>query len=313
MKRPRVFGRSICSRLLLILIGSLILVTEWAVASHPLHPGERLDYTVSYDGMLSGWSFTPIAKATLEIEPVEYQINGESALSARLTVSTEQFKTAERIYPIRYSFQSWFEPAGRYTLLVDETMVDGKLSKQLVWFDQEQKLVHRFKRRQDKLSATETLPEFLRLQYASESGKPSGFKAKSKVSLQQGMLDHLSLLYRLRLLELEQGRQITLPASDGKDLISYRIKILEPESLQRQGQSIPAFKMRFQPVYRDGEEMPYIYVWYSQDKRRVPLRFYSNRSFGSIDISLDGNQPGIPWRGNEPVEPPKSFNVLDDF
>ena len=313
MKRPRVFGRLIRCCLLSILVGAQSLVVEGAAAGHPLHPGERLDYTVSYDGMLSGWRVIPIAKATLEIEPVEYLINGESALSARLTVSTEQFRAAERIYPIRYSFQSWFEPAGRYTLLVDETMVDGKLSQQLVWFDQEQKLVHRFKRHQDKPGAIEALPEFLRLQYASEAGKPSGFKAKSKISLQQGMLDHLSLLYRLRLLELEQGRQITLPASDGKDLVSYRIEVLESERLEREGQSLPALKMRFQPVYRDGEEMPYIYVWYSQDKRRVPLRFYSNRSFGSIDISLDGNQPGIPWRGREPVEPPKAFNVLDDF
>ena len=289
-----------------------LLTSGASVVGQPLQPGERLTYTVSYQGILTGWTQSDIAKAILEIDPQAYRINGESLLSAHLFVSTEQYKMAEQIYPLRYSFRSWFEPTGRYSLLIDETNKEQETTQQLVWFDRDKQLVRRYKRSDDQKHASEVLPEFLQVQYATEGGEPSGFRSRGSTSLQYGMLDHLSLLYRLRLMALQPGKVVDLPASDGKDLIGYRVEMLGEERLHRADESRMTMKMKFQPRYRDEDDLSAIYVWYTLDEGHIPIRFYSGRTFGNIEVNLDGGQPGLRWEGERAPEPPPTSNILDD-
>ena len=290
---------------------TLLLFIALPVISQPLQPGERLEYTVSYQGILSGWSQSDIAKAVLEINPQECHINGETLLLAQLYVTTEEYQTAERIYPLRYTFRSWFEPAGRYALLIDEVKGEQGAAQQLLWFDRDKQAVRRYKRSDDRMSQTEVLPPFLRAQYMDENGKPSGFRSKGSSTLQQGMLDHLSLLYRLRLMALQPGKVVNLPASDGKDLIGYRVEMLGEERLQRSGESRMTMKMKFEPQDRYDGSLAAIYVWYTLDEGHIPVRFYSGRTFGNIEITLNGEQPGERWQGERSPEPPKKFNILD--
>lgn len=289
---------------------ALLIVTSSATGQG-LQPGERLEYTISYHGILSAWSQKDIAKAILEIDPQVHQINGESLLSARLFITTEAYKKAEQIYPLRYTFRSWFEPSGRYSLLIDETKEGAENTQQLLWFDQDKQTVRRYKRSDKRIAETEVLPEFLHAQYAKKKGEPSGFRSKGNSTLQQGMLDHLSLLYRLRLMALQPGKVVILPASDGKDLIGYRVEMLGEERLQRASESRMTMKMKFQPQDRYEGNLGAIYVWYTLDEGHIPIRFYSGRTFGSIEITLDGTHPGVRWQGERAAEPAKKFNILD--
>ncbi len=272
--------------------------------------GEQLNYTISYRGILSSWQPLAIAKGVLETEPHPEQIDNTTVLSARLIVTTKPYDRAESFYPIRYNFQSWFEPTSYGTLLVDEARHEKGFKQSLLWFDRSKNWVHRFKRSDDRLSKTEVLPLFLRQRYEMALGV-SGFRKKRGSELKPGMLDHLSLLYRMRLAPLKVGDVANFPVSDGKELASYRVEVMGEERLLQGSESQVAIKVKFEPQYLDEGSLGAIYVWYALDEGRTPIRFYSSRFFGDIEISLDGKTAGEHWREEEASEPPKHPSILD--
>lgn len=272
--------------------------------------GEQLNYTVSYRGILSAWQSLDIAKAALETEPQLQQIDNTMVLSAHLVVTTKPYDAAEAFYPIRYSFRSWFKPASYTTLLVDELRREKGFNQSLLWFDRSENQVHRFKRSDDHLLKKEVLPLFLRQKYEMASGV-SGFREKSGSELKSGMLDHLSLLYRMRLVTLESGDVVNLPASDGKGLIGYQVEVIGEERLFQGSETQMTIKVKFVPQDRDEGSLDAIYVWYALDERRIPIRFYSSRFFGDIEICLDGEIAGEHWHVEGADELPKQFNALD--
>lgn len=298
-KKPRLF-------LALCLLG----VTS-SVMSKSFQLGERLDYTVSYSGILSAWRPLNIASAVLEIAPQLQNLNGETVVSAHLLVTTEAYELAERFYPIRYTFKSWFEPTARYVVMDDEMRSEKGFKQTLLWFDQDDKEVQRFKRSDDRMAKNEVLPPFLRQQYSTEEAAPSGFRKKGGAELTLGMMDHLTLLYRMRLQALKPSKVVELPASDGKDMVGYRVEVLGEERLSRAAESQTTIKVKFVPQDRDEGDLDAIYVWYALDEARTPVRFYSGRDFGNIEITLDGNNPGLRWQGEREVQPAKKFNILD--
>ena len=288
-----------------------LLASASCVTAQPLQLGERLEYTVSYQGILSAWQPLNIAKAVLEIDPQLQQINDERLLSAHLFVTTQRYNTAERFYPIRYTFRSWFEPAARYTRMVDELRREEGFSQSLLWFDRAEKVVQRYKRSNNRTSKTEVLPLFLRPRYVTEVADFSGFRKKNDVELKPDMLDHLSLLHRMRMVALEPGTVINLPASDGKDLVGYRVEVLAKERLSRGAEHRMTMKVKFEPQDRHEGGLDAIYVWYAMNRARTPIRVYSSRFFGNIAFSLDGKQPGEHWQGERPPQPPKKMDILE--
>ncbi len=298
-KKPRLF------------LALCLLSVASGVMSKSFQLGERLSYTVSYSGILSAWQPVNIASAVLEIDPQLQNINGETVISAHLMVSTEAYAMAERFYPIRYTFKSWFEPTARYVVMDDEMRSEKGFNQTLLWFDQNDKEVQRFKRSDDRMAKNEVLPPFLRQQYKSKETAPSGFRKKGGVELTLGMMDHLTLLYRMRLQRLKIGKVVELPASDGKDMTGYRVEVLGEERLSRATESQMTMKVKFVPQDRDEGDLDAIYVWYALDKARTPVRFYSGRDFGNIEITLDGKHPGLRWQGEREIQPTKKFNILD--
>ncbi len=296
------------SRLFLVLC--LLGVTS-SLLSKSFQLGERLNYTISYSGILSAWQPLNIASAVLEIDPQLQNLNGETVVSAHLLVTTEAYAMAEQFYPIRYTFKSWFEPTARYVVMDDEMRSEKGFKQTVLWFDQDDKEVQRFKRSDDRMAQNEVLPPFLHRQYKAEESVPSGFRKKGGVELTLGMMDHLTLLYRMRLQALKSGKVVELPASDGKDMIGYRVEVLGEERLSRATESRMTMKVKFVPQDRDEGDLDAIYVWYALDKARTPVRFYSGRGFGNIEITLDGKNPGLRWQGEREVQPTKKFNILD--
>jgi hypothetical protein len=291
--------------LLLALLSPPLLV---AAGSFKL--GEQLDYTVTYRGILSAWQPLDIAQAALVNEPQLQEIDGKTVFSAKLVVTTQAYDQAEQFYPIRYTFQSWFEPTAQYALLVDEMGREKGFKQTLLWFDQKKEHVHRFKRSDDKLFKKEILPPFLRLQYRLDNGL-SGFRKKSGNDLKSGTLDHLSTLYRMRLVELKSGDVLDLPASDGKDLMGYRVEVIGKEPLLQGSNDRMTTKVKFVPQDRDEGSLDAIYVWYALDESRTPMLFYSSRFFGDISISLNGQRVGDHWHEKPTPQPSRNFNILD--
>ena len=87
---------------------ALFLIIQSPAGAGQLTPGERLEYTFSYQGIFTGYISMKIAHAEFAIQPTVVIINGQKTYLSSLEVSTESFGMVEMLYPIRYRYRSWF-------------------------------------------------------------------------------------------------------------------------------------------------------------------------------------------------------------
>ena len=88
--------------LLLILLLPLAPFTR-ALAAPDL--GESLDYTLRFRGIVTGFVELDIAKLSLSVGPAMEQIDGKPVYPTRMRLTTEPYKKAELIYPVRLDYR----------------------------------------------------------------------------------------------------------------------------------------------------------------------------------------------------------------
>ena len=292
---------SVC---LLALLFSFLLATP-AVSGSPAYLGERLNYTISYRGVFSAMNWIDIADAELQTEQSAF--NGQPVYRSHLQVSTEAYGKMERFYPLRYRFESYFSTDLQRTLLFDEQKKTHKVRREIVWVDWEQRSANRYKQKVSRDAKEGGMEDTGEFDFADKgprvkkkaNGLPpllTGLDDADKGQFRQArganlrrlnnILDQLSLLQAVRVQDLVAGQEIRLPVLDGRDVLSYRIRVVKRETLEQQGQGWDTFKLRFDAFKQGAEkgeiEHPPIYVWLTTDDRRIPVRFASNYALGKF-------------------------------
>jgi hypothetical protein len=255
---------------------------------------ERLEYTVSYKGVFSAWVWVDIADAAISTELDSSALDGRPVYRSEIWATTEPYRKAELVYPLRFRYQSWFslepprtEVAARWQRA--RTEIEGGA----LWFDWGAGVIRRFSwREQDeatgKAAEPLVLPDYLAEQrFFGIALKRFRYRGQAALTLAAEGLDYLALLQQVRFRDLRQAQTLYIPVSDGKDLLGYRIRVQARERLSRSDSSIEAFKLRFDPLYQDGDSHPEIYLWISSDRRRLPLRSYSEHAlYGAVEVNL---------------------------
>jgi hypothetical protein len=277
-----------CRPLLLMLLLALPLGAAQAVACIQGEPAEELRYKVSYQGVLSLGERLEIAQVTLRRE--SWAGAGEGPLlRSTLEVTTQGYPRVEAIYPLRLDYRSWFDAGCANTRMVELWRRAPDPSHQLLWIDQG--VVQRFKKKPGKKAAA--LPVLLRSAVADQG---TGFAGGGEVRFDAGqaVLDRLTLLQRLRSLELRPGQSQEFNVSDGKKLRGYRVVMEGREAAGTDPLIAGSLRLRLEARGVDGEE-PATLVWLRDDAARTPLRFLSARPFGNFDVRLeDAGLPGQP-------------------
>ena len=270
----------------------LILTIQAPADAGQLKPGERLDYTFSYPGIFPGFISVKIAHAEFAIQPTVVIIDGQKTYLSSMELSTEPFGMAEALYPIRYRYRSWFDPGQQTPLLVTEYLETDEVSEEILWFDHENQKGYRYVKREAPEEEGEIPPDFL-LDKAGvrQSDRPLMVNSHQKSFNGNEVWDYLSMLHRLRFLEMKPGQDIDLSLFNGKEIKQFRVEVAKGR-LEKAGWNRLAYELSLTEV-RKGKDSKGMTtrIWVSDDDERLPLRFYTKHAFGAVDGILETGRP----------------------
>ncbi|MGD2081393.1 MAG: DUF3108 domain-containing protein [Chromatiales bacterium] len=303
----------------LALATGLTLVAWGAVgASVPAPPylGERLEYTASYEGLLSGGQQVDVAEVVLSTQRRPTRFNGEPAYKTTVRASTGPYEGINRVYPLRYEYNSLLSADLQRCLMFDQRRDGRKERHKVVWFDWNEHRVARLRRGADDgrgngggLEAVldDLAPrgmgqgEPLRSQAMDAFGElgiigdEDSYEARavSVPTLPDRLFDRLAMLQVLRLSDLDGSSSLHIPVTDGEKLMSYRVEILGRERVHADvdGQGWDTYHLRLSAVEAGdagpGEDSA-VDLWLATDSTRTPVRLSSEHRLGRFEIRLRG-------------------------
>ncbi len=270
-----IFSRGECRHILLktavlylLLFGRLLVpgavsaAEQQIVSAQPgiraLQPGERLTYDVSWSRLLSAGT------AVMEIKS-ETLPGGRPGL---LFVTTGSSKGAvNKIFPVNDTVRSTFDPQIMKSLSYSIRQSHGKKKmRRDVVFDHPRKKV--ISTQNDDAPKTLDIPEQVQ--------------------------DALSSLYYLRTIdEFTIGKVITVNVFDSNKNWSIEVLTLGRETVKTPAGEFAAIKVKTHPLYEGvflnkGE----VFIWLTDDSRKVPVLMKSTITIGSFVFSLTGMKPG---------------------
>lgn len=268
-------------------INFLILLWLLLPTSAMADVAESLSYRVYYQGLLSAMKELPIAEARLETQD---GADGRLQIST-LTLSSAAYDVVDSLYPIRYRLRSLYDRQGGQLVAAERYKRTRKLKHDLVWLDDG---AGRVRYLRADAAADARLPPALAPWLITDRFRE---QQTDPIALMAGLLDRLTLLQALRHGTPEAGSVLTLPVTDGETLFRYEVRQVAREVLDIGGRGHAAWKLRVEGYKHlpDGSEeadhAP-IYLWISDDERRLPLRFRMDHAVG--DFTVEWVPGGIP-------------------
>lgn len=258
-------------RLWILVCCLLVPMAVWADTSS----AERLDFEVRYRGLFSAGADVPIADVHLQTSrpgDAEY-------LETEMRVTSADYAAVEAFYPIRYLFRSWY-PDDRSGSLVYEYQESNQQTPEehkLTYFDQpgEPYVTHDLVALNSKMD----LPTL----------RSGGYPVVEDLL----RFDRLGLLQHVRAQTLTVGDRMQLSVSNGRQMLTYKIKVETEVQVQALGRQWDAVKVRFDGFELDerGREQAAhrpIYIWFSRDARHLPLVAVSRHTLGRFAVLLMG-------------------------
>lgn len=222
-------------------------------AERPFTAGERLIYSLK-------WGPFNVGEAVLEVIN-ENTVFGEPSYHISFKVETNDF--ADKFYKVRTEIETFPTTNLERSMHYRSNQQEGKRHKNFtVAMDWENMEITRL-----------------------ENGT-----LRDPLIPEGPMHDPLSILFYFRTVELIEGAELPLPATDGKKLINVDAKVVE-KSKHR----VPAGKFetfRVQPnlkdlggVFRKSKDAT-LDIWFSADERRIPVKLKSKVRVGSFTANL---------------------------
>jgi hypothetical protein len=241
------------NKALLIILAFFTLFTyaaaESSSSSAVLWKGERLVFQLSWFGI-------PVGKAVVEASDVGYR-QGKKMYGISAVTKSNEFIDA--FYPVRDTISSLIsaETLASYKYVVHEEEGDYRSDKEII-FDYE------------KRKATFT-----------KNGEASTYDIPAFVT------DSLSAYYYFRTKELTVGKSVTIDVFDDKQLWQVEIQALRRETVSTPAGTFDAIVtkplLKFEGIFqRKGD----VYIWITDDSRKLPVRMKSKIAIGSINADL---------------------------
>ena len=220
-------------------------------------PGEILTYDISWSRMISAGT------ATMEVKE-EKLPDGRDGL--KFVVTGRSVGLLDKVYPVNDSVESIFDPQTRESLSyrLRESYGEKKRRRELV-FDHALNIV--VSRLNDDPAETLAVPEHVK--------------------------DGLSMLYYLRTREnFVVGKIFTIEIHDSSKNWSVEVHTLGRERLKTPMGEFATVKVKTYPKYQGafmnkGE----VFIWLTDDNRRVPVLMKSKLAFGSFVFTLTAMTP----------------------
>ncbi len=221
-------------------------------SSLPFKNGERLEFQIK-------WLFIPAGRAVLEVLAPSSAIPG-AAHHFVLTAST--YPAIDLIYKFRERVDSYT------SALINRTVF--------------------YKKRQQGKTERDITVHFNLKQNTSQY---TNFKeVLPPIKLPKGTLDPLAALYFIRCQPLIPGQTIERPITDGKKVVIGRLRVIKRETIRLAGYYYKTIKLEpelkeVKGVFEKSKNAK-MYVWVTDDKRKILVRLKSQVVVGSFTATL---------------------------
>ena len=269
----------------------------------PYHSGERLNYKLSYRGLLTSMLWVDIANAQMSFNADVLNYNQFRGHQYSLWVTTEHFKKAELIHAVRYRYSVMLDHHLNRALLVEEQDNGISQEHEILWLDWINNKTELYKRREKEskdsglfrqqqpekweADGSKALPAFLaaRGSLDTEDKSLSYFihKETGDDIRHQHVIDPLSLIYKLRQPEFILENSTDIAVAIGDDVRIYRVQQQGMEMLEVNSQTRPAWKYLIHTISNRDKAF---YVWLSDDRQRIPLKFLMEAPLGKLVVTL---------------------------
>ncbi len=223
----------------------------------PFQPGEKLTFAVT-------WGFIPVGEGTLQVMPAT-SVDGVEAMHFSMTVRTNGF--GDIFYRVRDRMEGFTDGEMTRSLLYKKISEGRSRRNVTVTYDWEEKRAHYFNHGEEHAS----------------------------VALLPGSYDPLSMFYAFRFFDLEVGRALALPVSDGKKTVAGEAFVMERGVIDVRGVDYDTFLVRVDTKDLDGvfkkSRDAELLIWVTADKRRIPVRIKSSIFVGSFTVDLVSHGP----------------------
>lgn len=247
----------------LVLAAALSGATEAAIVAPPagiqaFHPGEVLTYDVSWLRVFSAGT------VTMAVESAELPDTREGL---RFVVEGRTQGLMDRVFPVHDVVQSVFDPQLMQSLSYSLKENYGK---------------------KKRLRQTE-FDHARRTAVIRLNEDPPG-----SVEIPGLVQDGLSLIYFLRTREdLVIGRQMEIVVLDSGKLWTIEVAVLAREKIATAAGTFATIKVRTSPKDTGGiVKKREVFLWLTDDGRKVPVRMKSTLKVGSFVFELIGMKPG---------------------
>ena len=235
--------------MLVFFIFSADAAAESPASSSVLWKGERLVFKLSWFGI-------PVGTAVVEASDAGY-LQGKKMYGISAVTASNQF--IDSFYPVRDSIHSliFADTLASYKFVVHQEEGTYRSDKEII-FDYA------------KRKATFT-----------KNGDVSVYDIPAFVT------DSLSAYYYFRTKELAVGKPITIDVFDDKQLWQVVVQILGKETIETPAGIFDTFLtkplLKFEGIFqRKGD----VYIWITDDSRKIPVRMKSKIVIGSINADL---------------------------
>jgi uncharacterized protein DUF3108 len=118
-------------------------------------------------------------------------------------------------------------------------------------------------------------------------------KKVKKVPVPRPVFDPISVIFYLRGLDLGTGKthELTLIA-DGK-VYTVHVRVVRRETLQTPAGKFATVMVEPQMISAGVPRAERLFIWYSDDERRLPVRIRTEVKVGAITATLTGMQSGV--------------------
>jgi hypothetical protein len=236
------------------------------VQKQPFRAGEKITFQIK-------WTAIPAGEMVIETLPVE-KINGEDSRHIILTVTSNSF--VDMFYKIRDRMDSYTDLNFTHSVMYAESR-QGKRPK-------------------------DTSIEFNWVKEQARYIRKGETEKSDPISIQTGTFDPLSAFLAFRQRELNETKEITIAATDGKVMINGKINVVKKETITVNGIKYDTFLL--EPELRGiggvfESKDSGAQIWVTADNRKIPVRIKSQLPFGSFIADLVSYNEGISENGDE--------------
>ncbi len=267
-----------------------IILLSLLLAAQSLHAAERLDYLIEYKGLLSGYGWTDVSRASITTSRRADCAGRGSCMVSTATLSSKGYKVLEAVFKVRFHYRSFYQLNHLLTLAFETR--EKKYSKQYMPYGYKHSLAV-MSRGADTIdyyklgSKGDPLPAAVK-PFVATDHKPAEKIRVKKVKhkpVVKNALDRMTLLQRVRSSPLKVGYKASYAGTDGRNKLMFRVTVVGTEDVKAAGKSWETWKVRIDELEK-GEKPVSLHVWISRDSRHIPVFIEIESSFGEARFHL---------------------------